>query len=198
MTIERRKWTRDAAPRYPAKMSNGFKRRSFLKGAAAAIGAIFVGRPKISHALPPAPSIAADEAPVATPPAASPAPAKIPSIRSCILPMSSSFPSSSLLVLPGQTITVTRRPQEPFRADRVIIARANDWVVNDLKINSISQLDAPNQPGKRFAADLPQQDPLVRHDVCPSSINVMMTVTYVGTEPTGEPFVCGILGHVPM
>lgn len=108
-----------------------------------------------------------------------------------VLPM-----SSGGVIRPGDQARITSRPQNAaFRPERIVIGgNPSDWIVNEIKVGRRSQLcDAGDIPGVVFATDA--EDAGVRLDVVRTSQNFTMDVTYVGPNPDGEPFTCGVMGN---
>jgi hypothetical protein len=80
-----------------------------------------------------------------------------------------------------------------------------DWIVNDIEINGVSQLEVKNLSGDLFAlrgvvtggrrasSDLNFSG----LDVIESESEAAITVTYVGPNPHGQPFFAMILGNPP-
>ena len=107
-----------------------------------------------------------------------------------LLPM-----SSGVAILPGTTAQVTARPQGiAFRPERVIIGNVPaDWVVNDIKVGNESQLaQSGDLPGEMFSATT--VDGFVTFRTVQSAMDFVMQVTYIGDNPKGEAFLCGVIG----
>ena len=112
-----------------------------------------------------------------------------------ILPMSTGVP-----ILPTQSAQITARPQRvAFRPERVFISAAgttggaSDWIVNDIKIGNRSQFSQSGDvPGDMFAANA--IDGFVSFETAQTAMDVVMVVTYVGTNESGVAFYGSIIG----
>jgi hypothetical protein len=105
--------------------------------------------------------------------------------------------SGSLRIAPDQTAQITARPQVgAFRPDRLIIAADSaDFLVLDILIGSRSQFaQAGRLPGAMFAANA--IDAFVSFETVQSSMDVVLVVTYIGTNPEGVPFHAALVGRV--
>jgi hypothetical protein len=109
-----------------------------------------------------------------------------------ILPMSSSVPIKS-----NKSAQITSQPQQhSLRPERIIIGGdPADWIVNDVKIHGLSQFaQSGDVPGEMFSAGT--IDGFTRFDVVDPGRNFQIVVTYIGQNPDGAPFVCGVIGAV--
>ena len=116
--------------------------------------------------------------------------------RRGILPMSTGVP-----ILPTQSAQITARPQlSGFRPERLYISDgctrggAADWVVNDIKIANQSQfIQSGDIPGDMFAADA--IDAAVSFDAVEQGGDVVLVVTYIGSNEKGVPFFASFIGE---
>jgi hypothetical protein len=112
-----------------------------------------------------------------------------------ILPM-----STGVAILPTQSAQITARPQRvAFRPERVFISAAGtdggaaDWIVNDLKIGNRSQFSQSGDvPGDMFATNA--IDGFVSFETAQTAMDVVMVVTYIGTNESGVAFYGSIIG----
>jgi len=111
--------------------------------------------------------------------------------------------SSGVNILPRTSAQITSRPQwtdgllpgQAFLIERIVVADADDWVIDDVKIGNLSQFaQSGDIPAAAFAADVP--DGLLCLDPARLEIDVTMIVTHVGSSASGATFVCGMLGRV--
>lgn len=109
-----------------------------------------------------------------------------------VLPLS----TGTLRVGPNQSAQITARPQRvAFRPVRLVIPAsiASDFVVQDIRIGSRSQLSrGVDIPGNMFASNA--IDAFVRFETVQTTMDVVMVVTYVGSNPEGEPFNASLIG----
>ena len=107
-----------------------------------------------------------------------------------VLPM-----SSGVNVKSGNQALITARSQKhSFRPERLVIGGTpGDWVVNDIRVQGVSQFaQLGDVPGEMFASS--SIDSFVRFDVAPAGRDVQILVTYTGSNEGGAPFVCGFIG----
>jgi len=112
-----------------------------------------------------------------------------------VLPM-----STGVAILPTQSAQITARPQRvAFRPERVFISAAGtsggaaDWIVNDIKIGNRSQFSQSGDiPGDMFATNA--IDGFVSFETAQTAMDVVMVVTYIGTNESGTPFYASIVG----
>ena len=105
--------------------------------------------------------------------------------------------SSGVNVLPNTSAQITSRPQNgPFRPRRFIIGGTpGDWIVNDVRIGNRSQFShSGDVPGDLFAAAT--IDSFVSFEMVQVAMDLVVTVTYVGGDPAGAPFVAAMLGEM--
>lgn len=120
-----------------------------------------------------------------------------PGRRRVVLPMSSGArkikpESSSTLEC---SVEITSRPENTaFRPERIIIGgHPEHWIVNDVKIGNISQFaQSGDVPGEMFSSGA--IDCFLRMGPVGMTQGFTVVATYIGPEPDGEPFVCGVLG----
>lgn len=111
------------------------------------------------------------------------------------LPMSTGVP-----ILPTQSAHITSRPRATCNCKRFIISNAGtaggaaDWVVNDIKIDGVSQFLKPgNISGNMFSTNTERDmidalDALVQLTSAQSEMAVDVIVTYIGLNENGCPF----------
>ncbi len=112
-----------------------------------------------------------------------------------VLPM-----STGVAILPTQSAQITARPQRvAFRPERVFISAAGtsggaaDWIVNDIKIGNRSQFSQSGDvPGDMFASTA--IDGFVSFETAQTAMDVVMVVTYIGTNESGAAFYASIVG----
>ncbi len=112
-----------------------------------------------------------------------------------VLPM-----STGVAILPTQSAQITARPQRvAFRPERVFISSAGttggaaDWIVNDIKIGNRSQFSQSGDiPGDMFATNA--IDGFVSFETAQTAMDVVMVVTYIGSNESGVPFYASIVG----
>jgi hypothetical protein len=112
-----------------------------------------------------------------------------------VLPM-----STGVAILPTQSAQITARPQRvAFRPERVFISAAGttggaaDWIVNDIKIGNRSQFSQSGDiPGDMFATGA--IDSFVSFETAQTAMDVVMVVTYIGSNESGVPFYASIVG----
>lgn len=102
--------------------------------------------------------------------------------------------SSGVKIRPNTSAQITTRPNRgDFRPERLIIAQPQNWIVNDIRIDGVSQFgESGDVPGEMFAAEAMYS--WVRFEEVPRRGEFQIVVTYVGTDPEGAPFVAGVLG----
>jgi len=124
-----------------------------------------------------------------------------------ILPISTGVP-----ILPTQSAQIawhSRIPDRPqtwiYKIQRFVISNAGtargaaDWIVNDIKINGVSQFVQPGDvSGSVFATSAPNEvDRFVRFE--PVQITrhaVVVMITYIGRNESGCPFFGALVGTV--
>lgn len=101
--------------------------------------------------------------------------------------------SSHTPILPDQTVMITARPWLPLRPRRVLISRAADWIVNDIKVGNRSQFrQSGDIPGVMFATHA--IDRYISFETVQTAMDLVMTVTYIGLEESGVPFFAWVVG----
>lgn len=109
-----------------------------------------------------------------------------------VLPLS----TGTLRVGPNQSAQITSRPQRvAFRPQRLVIPAtiANDFIVQDIRIGTGSQFSqGVDIPGAMFATNA--IDAFVSFDTVQVAMDVQLIVTYVGSNPEGEPFNANLIG----
>jgi len=112
-----------------------------------------------------------------------------------VLPM-----STGVAIQNSQSAQITARPQRvAFRPERVFISGAGtsggaaDWIVNDIKIGNRSQFSQSGDvPGDMFATNA--IDGFVSFETAQTAMDVVMVVTYIGTNEDGAAFYASIVG----
>jgi hypothetical protein len=103
---------------------------------------------------------------------------------------------SRVRVLPDHQAIITARPQRMlFQPERLLIPgdRAAFFVIDNIEIGGRSQFAQDGGiPADMFAAGA--IDLFVRFEAIPAGIDIRLTVTYIGPNPEGEPFVASIVG----
>lgn len=117
--------------------------------------------------------------------------------------VSAFFPlSSGVSILPGTSAQITSRLCIPgdfrrefdFRAEQIVISDADNWLINDIKVGNLSQFaQCGDIPGVAFSAS--SVDALFDLAIVRPVMDVVMTVTRVGGDLSGAPFVCSISGN---
>lgn len=161
----------------------GLTRRSFVGGVALGAAVVSLGRlrlPGPASASPPASPTSLVSAARAVP---------LPIRSRMILPM-----NSGTNVLPNMSVTICARPQVcGVRPDRMILAHAEDWWIEDILVGGVSQIGpgSGGVPGAAFGADA-----LDTRLVLPpvgTGIDFSIQARYVGSSPEGATFACGVL-----
>jgi hypothetical protein len=109
-----------------------------------------------------------------------------------LLPM-----SSGVNILTNASARITSRPQTgDFRPDRIILGGVpSDWIIGEVKVGNSSQLaQAGDLPGGMFA--LGSTLPAYPLETILVGMDFSLLATYVGTNPDGAPFVCGVIGDM--
>lgn len=170
-------------------IDRGPTRRSFAIGVSAI--AVFLGTygrlGRVGAAL----RSAAPE--VAVPPAAAavPASARAPSLARLILPMN----SWGANVLPGMSAEICARPQHHgFKPDRLVIAGADEWVVEGIRVGDSDFLSVGEVPGGMFSTSA-VPGPFLSLPTVGVATDLAMRVRYVGKSPQGACFHAAFLGH---
>lgn len=123
-----------------------------------------------------------------------------------VLPLS----SNRNPILPHVPTRIVGRPeQEPLMLERLVISSASgcehDWIINGVEVDGVEQLTVKNLSGALFSTTgIAARG---RHafsclyfrglDVIERESEVAVTVTYVGSNPLGEPFFAVIAGDTP-
>ncbi len=100
--------------------------------------------------------------------------------------------SSGMNILPGTQAQITSRPQNSaVRLRRLIIGGTPaDWVVNDIRVGNRSQFSQSGDiPGELFASNAMGAE--LALEVVQTSMDLVMIVTYVGSNPEGASFTSG-------
>jgi hypothetical protein len=130
--------------------------------------------------------------------ATAPNPEEAPDSVSTFLPIATRakiFPSQSAQIKSNLCIpsNVDDNWGMPFQASQIVIADADDWVVNDIQIGNLSQFcQSGSVPGVAFSVAAAES---VRMTTLQRSMNCVINVTYIGTREEGAPFLCGIAGN---
>lgn len=123
-----------------------------------------------------------------------------------VLPLS----SNQTPLLPHVPTRIIGKPRRgPLMLERLCISgasgNANDWIINDIEVDGISQLGVKNLPGALFS--LRGIIPGGKHalsclyfrglDMIEQDSEVAITVTYIGSNSRGESFFASIVGDPP-
>jgi len=119
------------------------------------------------------------------------------SVKRFILPMSTGVP-----ILPTQSAQITGRPQGVcYVVERCLFSNAGtpggaaDWICNDIKIGNQSQfIQSGDVPGDMFATNA--IDTYVSFQPAQTAMDVVLVVTYIGSNESGAPFYASMLGRV--
>ena len=119
------------------------------------------------------------------------------SVKRFILPMSTGVP-----ILPTQSAQITGRPQGVcYVIERCLFSNAGtpggaaDWICNDIKIGNQSQfIQSGDVPGDMFATNA--IDTYVSFQPAQTAMDVVLVVTYIGSNESGAPFYASMLGKV--
>ena len=105
--------------------------------------------------------------------------------------------SSNMNILPRVSAQIVSRPPQgyPFRPDRLIIGQpAEDWVINDIRIGQLTQVSG-DLPGELFSSTMIEG--FIRFPVVQATMDLALTVRYVGGDPAGRPFNGAFIGQSP-
>jgi hypothetical protein len=110
---------------------------------------------------------------------------------SCFLPMSTPLEIS---IEPTQSAQITGRPRvRDFLPERLVIADADNWIVNDIRIGVRSQLaQSGDIPGQSFAGRT--ADGHVRLDPVHEKQDFIIVTTCIGMKAAS--FFCGVQGRL--
>ncbi len=105
--------------------------------------------------------------------------------------------SSGSCIMPSTSAMITCRSQETFYPERIILGgHPERWLINDIRVGKRSQFSQSGDvPGEMFRATT--LDSFVGFETVQTAMDFSICVTYIGDEPKGEPFTCGVLGTVP-
>lgn len=112
-------------------------------------------------------------------------------VVSCFLPMSTDVP-----IVPTQSAQITGRSARDFIPERVVIADADAWIINDIKVgNRCQTAQSGNIPGQVFSLQAVGCD--VTLDRVPQATDLAIVTTYgEGGKEEGSGFYCGVQGHL--
>jgi hypothetical protein len=110
--------------------------------------------------------------------------------------------SSNVDILPYTSATLYARPQldrvprgQAFRPERIIVSDAESWIIGDVKVGTRCQFARGDDlPGFAFLCDAVGTH--ILFDPVRALIDFAVTVTYVGKNESGAPFVCGVQGSL--
>jgi hypothetical protein len=121
-----------------------------------------------------------------------------PGSVSTFLPISSGvkiFPNTSVRVKSNLCIPSNGDDNwgMAFQASQIVIADADDWIVNNVQIGNMSQFcQSGDVPGVAFSVAAAES---VRMMTLQSLMDCVIDATYIGTREEGAPFLCGIAGN---
>ena len=120
-----------------------------------------------------------------------------------VLPLSSDY----IPIAPHVPTRIVGKPRYgPLMFERLFISSAGqsggelDWVINDIEVDGVSQLEVRNLSGALFSAWGKRASARLSFrglDVIERESEVAVTVTYVGSDPLGAPFFASIVGDTP-
>ena len=120
-----------------------------------------------------------------------------------VLPLSSDY----IPIAPHVPTRIVGKPRYgPLMFERLFISSAGqsggelDWVINDIEVDGVSQLEVRNLSGALFSAWGKRASARLSFrglDVIERESEVAVTVTYVGSNPRGAPFFASIVGDTP-
>jgi hypothetical protein len=118
-----------------------------------------------------------------------------PPANTIFLPM-----STGVHILPFTSAQITGRPQKKrmppgcaFLPERVVVAEAEGWIFNDLKVGASSQfVQSGDMPGVAFSSD--SVGCHVRFEPVRPQQDFVTVITYDGDREKGAPFCCGVQG----
>lgn len=112
-------------------------------------------------------------------------------VVSYFLPMSTDVP-----ILPTQSAQITGAPARAFIPERLVIADADDWIVNDIRVgNRCLTAQSGDMPGQAFSIQAVGCD--VTFECVPKAVALLVVTTYSerGKEE-GSGFFCGVQGRL--
>jgi hypothetical protein len=99
-----------------------------------------------------------------------------------------------MLIVPTQSVQITGRPQvRGFLPERLVIADADDWIINDIRAGMRSQLaQSGDIPGQAFASRTVGGH--VRLDPVHARQDFIIVTTNISPKDAG--FFCGVQGRL--
>lgn len=97
-------------------------------------------------------------------------------------------------ILPNMSARIWARPQAyGVRPDRIVLAQAEDWWIEDILVGGVSQLGHGSRgvPGAMFSSQA--LDSLLMISSVDAQSDFVIQARYMGPSPEGAPFVCGVL-----
>jgi hypothetical protein len=114
--------------------------------------------------------------------------------------------SNRNLILPHMPTRIVGSPRQgPLMLERLLISGEHDWIINDIEVDGVSQLEVKNLSGALFSSGgiVARGRPAFSClyfcglDVIERESEVAVTATYVGSNPRGAPFFASIIGDPP-
>ncbi len=110
---------------------------------------------------------------------------------SCFLPM-----STDVSIMPTQSAQITSRPARDFIPERLVIADADAWIINDIKVgNRCQTAQSGDLPGQAFSIHAVGCDVTLNH--VPRAVDLTIVATYAEDgKAEGSGFFCGVQGRL--
>lgn len=103
--------------------------------------------------------------------------------------------STGVMILPTQSAQITGRPQRNFLAERMFIANADEWIVNDIRIVNRHQfVQSGDVPGQCFSTRIVGGS--VTFDPTRAGLDFVLVTTRGEDCEIGAPFFCGVEGRL--
>jgi len=110
---------------------------------------------------------------------------------SCFLPMSTDIP-----IIPTQSVQITNRPARVFIPERLVIAEADTWIIDNIRVGVRSQIAQSGAiPGQAFSIQAVGCD--VTFDHVSQAVDFTIIATYVENgKEEGSGFLGGVQGRL--